>query len=141
MPPPIGECYNREVPAPVPPASLSAWVDEAARLTRPAKVVWCDGSEEEKAGLIGRMTADRTLLPLDPTAFPGCYLHRSHPSDVARSEHLTFICTERAEDAGPTNNWKSPADAEREILPLFDGAMQGRTMYVVPYLLGPAGSP
>ncbi|HYE98261.1 MAG TPA: phosphoenolpyruvate carboxykinase (GTP) [Planctomycetota bacterium] len=129
------------MPSLSPPRPLAEWVEEVARSTRPAAVVWCDGSDEEARRLVEQMSADGTLRPLDAAAFPGCYLHRSHPSDVARSEHLTFICTERAEDAGPTNNWMSPAEAEQRVRPLFEGAMQGRTMYVVPYLLGPAGSP
>jgi phosphoenolpyruvate carboxykinase (GTP) len=116
-------------------------VDECARLAQPREVVWCDGSDAEGERLRAGMLADGTLLPLDPAAYPGCTLHRSHPSDVARTEHLTFICSERSDDAGPTNNWMSPADARERVLPLFAGAMRGRTMYAVPYLLGPAGSP
>jgi phosphoenolpyruvate carboxykinase (GTP) len=119
---------------------LSSWVDECARLTRPDRVLWCDGSQAEYDRLVASMLADGTLHGLDPKAFPGCALHRSHPSDTARTEHLTFICTERAEDAGPTNNWMSPAEAETRVRPLFEGCMKGRSMYVVPYLLGPPGS-
>jgi phosphoenolpyruvate carboxykinase (GTP) len=121
--------------------SLSTWVEEVARQTQPDRVVWCDGSDEEYRGLIRTMLADGTLLELDQEAYPGCYLHRSHPSDVARTEHLTFICSESAEDAGPTNNWMAPADAREKIGKLFDGSMRGRTMYVVPYMMGPVGSP
>jgi phosphoenolpyruvate carboxykinase (GTP) len=117
------------------------WVDEIAAVTKPDRVVWCDGSEAEDARLRERMIADGTLLPLHPQQAPGCALHRSHPSDVARTEHLTFIASEREEDAGPTNNWMSPADAHERVLPLFDGAMKGRTLYVVPYVMGPLGSP
>jgi phosphoenolpyruvate carboxykinase (GTP) len=121
--------------------SLSAWVEEVARQTEPDRVVWCDGSEEEYRGLVQAMLRDGTLHELDQAAYPGCYLHRSHPSDVARTEHLTFICSDRAEDAGPTNNWMSPADAREKVGRLFDRSMRGRTMYVVPYLMGPHGSP
>ena len=121
--------------------SLSAWVDEVARQTKPDRVVWCDGSDEEASRLTKEMLADGTLLELDQKRHPGCYLHRSHPTDVARTEHLTFICSETEEAAGPTNNWLAPADARAKIGPLFDGAMKGRTMYVVPYLMGPVGSP
>src|SRR5262245_29690006 len=103
--------------------SAERWVEETARMTRPDRVVWCDGSESENERLVEGMLADGTLLRLNPQAAPGCTLHRSHPSDVARTEHLTFICSERQEDAGPTNNWMSPADARRRILPLFDGVM------------------
>jgi phosphoenolpyruvate carboxykinase (GTP) len=116
-------------------------VDECARLTQPERVVWCDGSEEEYRGLLAEMVASGTLIALNPDRFPDCYLHRSHPSDVARSEHLTFICTGQKEDAGPTNNWMSVRDAEERVGPLFRGSMKGRTLYVVPYLMGPAGSP
>jgi phosphoenolpyruvate carboxykinase (GTP) len=87
------------------------------------------------------MVEKGTLLPLDPAAAPGSHLHRSHPSDVARTEHLTFIASRTREDAGPTNNWMSPAEARQRVWPLFDGAMKGRTMYVVPYVMGPPGSP
>lgn len=121
--------------------SLSAWVREVAEQTRPDAVVWCDGSEGEYQGLLRAMVGDGTLSELNQETHPGCYLHRSHPSDVARTEHLTFICSQAAEDAGPTNNWMSPADARTKVGPLFDGAMKGRTMYVVPYLMGPVGSP
>ena len=117
------------------------WVDEMARQTRPDRVVWCDGSQAENERLVDAMLADGTLQRLNERAAPGCTLHRSHPSDVARTEHLTFICSERQEDAGPTNNWMSPADARERILPLFDGVMRERTMYVVPYVMGPLGSP
>ncbi len=121
--------------------NLAAWVSEVARITEPDRVVWCDGSEEENRALIQAMLADGTLSALNEAKFPNCYLHRSHPSDVARTEHLTFICTETQEEAGPTNNWMSPAQAREKVGPLFKGAMKGRTMYVVPYLMGPAGSP
>ncbi len=117
------------------------WVEEVARTTKPARVVWCDGSEGEYQRLIGEMLADGTLQKLDPNAAPGSYLHRSHPSDVARTEHLTFICSREREDAGPTNNWMAPVDGKAKVAPLFDGAMKGRTMYVVPYVMGPLGSP
>ena len=117
------------------------WVDEVARTTRPDRVVWCDGSETENLRLLEGMVADGTLLPLHPQAAPGSTLHRSHPSDVARTEHLTFIASRRQEDAGPTNNWMAPADAKARVGPLFDGVMKGRTMYVVPYVMGPLGSP
>jgi phosphoenolpyruvate carboxykinase (GTP) len=87
------------------------------------------------------MVDNGTLIRLNQAALPGCYLHRSNPQDVARTEHLTFICSERPEDAGPTNNWMSPADARERVWPLFSGAMRGRTMYVVPYIIGPVASP
>jgi len=117
------------------------WVDEVARTTQPDRVAWCDGSEAENARLVDLMLEDGTLLALDPAAAPGCTLHRSHPSDVARTEHLTFIASAREEDAGPTNHWMAPAQARARVGPLFAGAMKGRTMYVVPYVMGPLGSP
>ena len=121
--------------------SLSAWVEEVARQTQPDRVVWCTGSEEENQALIQAMLADKTLIELNQEKFPNSYLHRSDPTDVARTEHLTFICSERKEDAGPTNNWMAPAEARAKVAPLFNGAMKGRTMYVIPYLMGPVGSP
>src|SRR3989454_4888273 len=117
------------------------WVDEVARTMRPERVAWCDGSEEESRRLVDGMVADGTLLPLHPTAAPGCTLHRSHPSDVARTEHLTFIASRNKRDAGPTNNWMAPSEARARVGPLFDGVMKGRTMYAVPYVMGPLGSP
>ncbi len=117
------------------------WVEDQARLARPDQVVWCDGSQEEYDRLVQEMLRDGTLLPLNQRAYPACYLHRSHPSDVARTEQLTFICTRRREDAGPTNNWISPAEAKERVGRLLRDAMRGRTMFVVPYLMGPVGSP
>ncbi|MBK6694509.1 MAG: phosphoenolpyruvate carboxykinase (GTP) [Myxococcales bacterium] len=122
-------------------AHLLNWVKEMALLCKPDQVVFCDGSEEEKARLTELAVAQGILEPLNQTKLPGCYLHRSNPNDVARVEQLTFICTPKKEDAGPTNNWMSPADAEAKVLPLFEGSMKGRTMYVVPYIMGPPGSP
>jgi phosphoenolpyruvate carboxykinase (GTP) len=120
---------------------LEAWVEESAQLTRPSKIVWCDGSEQENERLTQQMLDDGTYIELNGETYPRCYLHRSNPNDVARTEGLTFICTSRKEDAGPTNNWIDPAQAKEKVRPIFDGAMKGRTMYVVPYLMGPANSP
>jgi phosphoenolpyruvate carboxykinase (GTP) len=117
------------------------WVDEAAALTRPSTVVWCDGSKAEYDSLVEAMLRDETLLPLNPRTYPSCYLHRSHPQDVARTEQLTFTCTREREDTGPTNNWMAPAEAKVKAGALFRGSMRGRTMYAIPYLMGPAGSP
>jgi phosphoenolpyruvate carboxykinase (GTP) len=119
---------------------VKKWVDEIAALTTPDEVVWCDGSEEERARLTEEAVKTGVLMPLNQEKMPGCYLHRSDPSDVARTEHLTFICTPKEDETGPTNNWMSPADADKKVLPLFQGAMRGRTMYVVPFLMGPVGS-
>src|SRR5438128_6309823 len=122
-------------------SSVEAWVDEVSRTTHPDRVVWCDGSDAENDRLIEQMVSDRTLIRLNQDTLPNCFLHRSNPQDVARTEHLTFICSEHADDAGPTNNWMSPADAQERIWPLFNGSMRGRTMYVVPYIMGPVSSP
>jgi phosphoenolpyruvate carboxykinase (GTP) len=119
---------------------VEKWVDEAARLTEPSRVVWCDGSKPEYDGLVEQMLRDGTLLELNQRTYPNCYLHRSHPSDVARTEQLTFICSRSREDAGPTNNWMAPAEAKEKVGGLFRKSMRGRVMYVIPYLMGPAGS-
>jgi phosphoenolpyruvate carboxykinase (GTP) len=120
---------------------LEKWVDESARLTKPSKIVWCDGSQAENERLVDEMLRDGTYIELNQKTRPHCYLHRSNPNDVARTESITFICTRQKEDAGPNNNWMSPQDAKNKVRPLFDGAMKGRTMYVVPYILGPVNSP
>ncbi|PYM70093.1 MAG: phosphoenolpyruvate carboxykinase (GTP) [Candidatus Rokuibacteriota bacterium] len=117
------------------------WVSEAAGMTQPSRVVWCDGSKAEYDGLIEAMLGDGTLLPLNQKTYPNCYLHRSHPSDVARTEQLTFICAREKDAAGPTNNWIAPVEAKATAGALLRGSMRGRTMYVIPYLMGPAGSP
>jgi len=119
---------------------LESWVREVASLTKPDRIVWCDGSEEEYRSLVEQQIADGTLHRLNQDSYPGCYLHRSDPRDVARVEHLTFICTDEQDEAGPTNNWMAPAEAEQRVKPLFDGAMRGRTMFVVPYIMGPKTS-
>ncbi|MBV9947948.1 MAG: phosphoenolpyruvate carboxykinase (GTP), partial [Myxococcales bacterium] len=119
---------------------LLHWVEEAARLTKPDRIVWCDGSEEERHRLTEEAVARSILTPCNPQKLPGCYVHRSNPNDVARVEQLTFICTRTREDAGPTNNWMAPEEAYRKLGALFDGSMRGRTMYVVPYVMGPIGS-
>jgi phosphoenolpyruvate carboxykinase (GTP) len=121
--------------------ALEAWVEECARLTRPDRIMWCNGSEEEYQQLVGDMVQNGTLDRLNESAYPNSYLYRSNPNDVARTEHLTYICTERQEDAGPTNYWMPPQEAKAKVRPHFEGVMRGRTMYVVPYLMGPAGSP
>ncbi len=123
------------------PAELRRWVEQAARHARPERVHWCDGSEDEYRELFRRMLATGELRELNPRSFPGCTLHRSHPSDVARVEHLTFVCTEREADAGPNNHWLAPLEARRRMEALFDGCMRGRSMYVVPYCMGPIDSP
>jgi len=123
------------------PTPLEQWVDDCAAITRPKAVHWCDGSAAEYDRLVGDMLQSRTLLELNQQEFPGCYLHRSDPNDVARTEHLTFVCTRDKDDAGPNNNWMSPAAAKEKVGPLFAGAMRDRIMYVVPYIMGPVASP
>jgi phosphoenolpyruvate carboxykinase (GTP) len=120
---------------------LETWVDEAAKLTKPDRVVYCDGSEAEYQGMIGEMLRAGDSYALNEKTFPNCYLHRSSPNDVARTEHLTYICSPEKEEAGPTNNWIDPGVAKHKVGALLDGAMRGRTMYVVPYVMGPVGSP
>ncbi|OOG37378.1 phosphoenolpyruvate carboxykinase (GTP) [Rhodanobacter sp. C05] len=121
--------------------ALERWVNEVAALTRPAKIHWCDGSDAEYRLLVQQMLADGTLIELNQQTHPGCYLHRSHPTDVARVEHLTLVCHPQEEDAGPNNHWMDPAEAHAKIDALFDGSMEGRTMYVIPYCMGPIDSP
>jgi len=120
---------------------LESWVEESARLTKPSKIVWCDGSQAENERLTQEMLRDGTYIELNQRTYPRCYLHRSNPNDVARTEGVTFICTQKKDDAGPTNNWMAPDAARQQVQPLFDGAMKGRTLYVVPYILGPGTSP
>ena len=121
--------------------ALQTWVDEVASRTQPDAIHWCDGSEAEYDSMIEKMLADGTLSTLNEEQYPNCYLHLSDPSDVARVEHLTFVCTEEEQDAGPNNHWMAPADAHAKIDELFEGCMQGRTMYVIPYCMGPIDSP
>jgi len=123
------------------PSVLEKWVEDTAALTHPDRIEWCDGSAEERSRLVDTMLRDGTLLSLNPDTYPNCYLHRSNPNDVARTEKVTFICSRNKVDAGPTNNWMAPEEAKDKVRPLFQNAMKDRTMYVVPYIMGPAESP
>ncbi len=129
-------CWEISVATP-----LEAWVDDAAKLTKPDRVVFCDGSEAEYQRMVTEMLRGGDSFALNEKTYPNCHLHRSSPNDVARTEHLTFICASDKEDAGPTNNWMDADAAKHKVGALLDGAMRGRTMYVVPYVMGPVKSP
>ena len=128
-------------PAPTTHARLVEWVERIAALTKPARVHWCDGSDAEKDVIVADLLAQGTLKALDPAKRPGCYYAASDPRDVARVESRTFICPADPADAGPTNNWADPVEMRVRLDGLFDGCMAGRTMYVVPFCMGPLGSP
>ncbi len=120
---------------------LKDWVERVAALTEPDRIHWCTGEEAENDALVELMLDNGTFVSLNPGTHPKCYLHRSDPEDVARVEHLTFVCTTEREDAGPNNNWMDPEEAEEKMRGLFEGCMRGRTMYVIPYCMGPIDSP
>lgn len=121
--------------------TLKKWVEECAALTQPDDIVWCDGSEAERKRLEEKAFATGELIQLNQEKLPGCVYHRTAVDDVARTEHLTFICTTRREDAGPTNNWMSPEEGYERAGAIFRGSMRGRAMYVIPFSMGPIGSP
>ena len=120
---------------------IQKWVKDMAAMCQPDDIYWCDGSEEEKQNLTSVALKSGDLIALNQKKLPGCYLHRSALNDVARTENLTFICTEQREEAGPNNNWMAPAESYDRLAKIFSGAMSGRTLYVIPFLMGPASSP
>ncbi|MGN6732289.1 MAG: phosphoenolpyruvate carboxykinase (GTP) [Candidatus Binatia bacterium] len=119
---------------------IQTWVKDMATMCQPDDVYWCDGSETEKDNLTSVALKSGDLITLNQEKLPGCYLHRSALNDVARTENLTYVCTEQPEDAGPNNNWMAPAESYDKLAKIFSGAMRGRTLYVIPFLMGPAGS-
>src|SRR5581483_9178695 len=109
-----------------------SWIEQTAELCEPDQIFWCDGSDEENAFLVEQAVADGVLLKLNQEKLPGCYYHRSNPNDVARVEQCTYICTPAKDEAGPTNNWAAPGEMYTKLFNMLQGAMKGRTMYVVP---------
>ncbi|HLD29485.1 MAG TPA: phosphoenolpyruvate carboxykinase, partial [bacterium] len=120
---------------------LERWVEEQARLTKPKKIHWCDGSEEEARKIVEtgireeKIEGNPVFYELNHSAWPNAYLHRSHPTDVARTEQLTFVCHPTKEAAGPNNNWMAPSEAKTLMTRISDGCMKGKTMYVLPYMM------
>ena len=120
---------------------LKQWIEEVSDLTQPDNIHWCTGSAEENEQFEKSMLVTGEFIELNQETHPGCHLHRSDPTDVARVEHLTFICTSSEADAGPNNHWMDPTEAKAKMRDLYDGCMKGRTMYVIPYCMGPIVSP
>ncbi|NDA43835.1 MAG: phosphoenolpyruvate carboxykinase (GTP), partial [Gammaproteobacteria bacterium] len=128
-------------PLPTLSKQVTEWVASVRELTQADEVYWVEGSDDEYRHFIGQLQQSGELQKLNEAHYPNCFLARSHPSDVARVEHLTFVCTSKQEDAGPNNHWMAPAEARAKMRGLFSGCMKGRTLYVVPYCMGPIDSP
>ena len=121
--------------------AVLSWIDEMTAITKPDKIVWITGEEEQLGALREQAVKEGILIKLNPDKLPGCYLHRTDPDDVARVEDRTFICCEKEEDAGPTNHWVEPKEMYERMYALADGAYKGRTMYIIPYSMSIIGSP
>ena len=137
----MATAQNSQIALPQLSRAVADWVQSTRELTQADHVHWCDGSEGEYEFLQRQLASKGELHALNGETFPNCFLARSNPSDVARVEHLTFVCTRNREDAGPNNHWMDPADAHAKMRELFKGCMKGRTLYVVPYCMGPVDSP
>ncbi|MDB5290319.1 MAG: Phosphoenolpyruvate carboxykinase, partial [Phycisphaerales bacterium] len=140
-PSPVTRADARSVLPQIVNAGVRQWIARCVEMCQPDSVYLCDGSAAQQQELLDRGTSDGTLIRLNQQKLPGCYLHRSNPNDVARSEQNTFICTPSEDMSGPTNNWMEARAAYAKLRGLFDGCMRGRTMYIVPFVMGPVGSP
>ena len=139
VPPKTRDPESKPSTLPIANKHVRKWVEECIALCQPDRIVVCNGSKQEKDELLSRGVEDGIFVKLNQEKLPNCYLHRSNQNDVARSEHLTFICTPGEDMAGPTNNWMNDKQAYAKLTPLFTGCMRGRTMYVVPFVMGPMG--
>src|SRR5438477_5324258 len=140
----INRTHSNVTPPDAPEAAngfVRQWVSEMADLCQPDQIVWLNGSNEERQKLFKQGVDEGIFIKLNESKLPNCYLHRSNPNDVARSEHQTFICTPSQDMAGPTNNWMLDKQAYVKLRELFGGSLRGRTMYVIPFVMGPIGSP
>jgi len=142
------DLYNKKLKKEMPMKKpLEKWVEQQAELTKPDRIHWCDGSEEEARKIVEwginkeKINGTPVFQKLNQETYPNCFYHRSHPTDVARTEHLTFVCHTNKNAVGPNNNWMDPAEAKAKLTKLSDGCMKGKTMYVLPYMMGHPDSP